>query len=273
MKYILSIFAILLFFTGCQNNNIEIPNLKTYNSFDKFNYTKEEIAFFEKEFENILSIENIQILKQYEKFYNKNSNYFLNGKQKVVKLNDKIYKLEKSVDTKSDLYLLKKAQKAQKKEAIKIYKKLAEKNNIKAQRELVEIYKIENPETSLLWLEKLVKGNDIHSMKEYASANIYMVRPIIVQDLKKALETYEKLASFGELSSIMRLGNIYEYGYHKEIAKQDKEKALKYYEQAAQKGYIIAQKKLYKIYSCKNCKPNRYNQKKAIELQKIIQKK
>ncbi len=272
MRYILSIFSIFLFFTGCQNSNVEIPNLKTYNSFDKFNYTKEDISFFEKEFENILNIENIETLKQYEKFYTENSNYFLNGKQKVASLNNKIYKLEKSIDTKSDLFLLEEAKKAEKKEAIKIYKELAKRNNIKAQRELVEIYKIENPEISLYWLEKLVETNDIHSMKEYASANIYMVRPVIVQDLEKALNTYEDLAEKGELSSIMRLGNIYEYGYHKEVAKQDKEKALEYYEQAASKGYLIAQKKLYKIYTCEKCKPNRYNPEKAKALQKVLVK-
>jgi len=270
MKYILSIFSILILFTGCQKKDIQTPNLKAYNSFDKFNYTKEDIAFFEKEFENILSIENIEILKLYQKFYTKNSNYFLNGKQKVASLNNKIYELKKNIDIKSDLYLLKKAKKADKKETIKIYKKLAKKNNIKAQRELVEIYKIDNPDRALQWLEKLVNTNDIHSMKEYASANIYMVRPVIIQDLKKALITYKELAKKGELSSMMRLGNIYEYGYHKEVAKQDKKRALEYYEQAASKGYLIAQKKLYEIYSCEKCKPNRYNPQKAKELQKTL---
>ncbi|WP_143145199.1 tetratricopeptide repeat protein [Arcobacter sp. LA11] len=275
MKYILFIFSIFLFFTGCQNNDVEIPNLKTYNSFDKFNYTKEDITFFEKEFENILSIENVEILKQYEQFYSKNSNYFLNGKQKVQTLKQKIEKLKKDKDSNSDLYLLQKAKKIikeDKKETIKIYKQLAKRGNIKAQRELVEIYKINNPSIALKWLEKLVESNDIASMKEYASANIYMVRPVIVQDLKKALETYEKLAEFGELSSIMRLGNIYEYGYHKEVAPKDKEKSLEYYELAASKNYEIAQKKLYEIYSCKKCKPDRYNPEKAKVLQKILVK-
>lgn len=270
MKYILVILSIFLFFTGCQNSNIDIPNLKTYNSFDKFNYSKENINFFEKEFENILSIENIEILKQYKKFYKKNSNYFLNGKQKLETITNRISKLEKNIDVKSDLQLLEKAKQADKKEAIKIYKELAKKNNLQAQRELVDIYKINNPEESLKWLEKLVENEDIYSMKEYASANIYMVRPIIVQDLEKALSTYERLSKLGELSSTMRLGNIYEYGYHKQIAQQDKEKSLEYYELAASKNYKIAQKKLYKIYSCKKCKPNRYNPKRAKELQKIL---
>lgn len=270
MKYILVILSIFIFFTGCQNSNIDMPNLKTYNSFDKFNYSKEDITFFEKEFENILSIENIEILKQYKKFYKKNSNYFLNGKQKLETITNRISRLEKNIDTKSDLQLLKKAKEADKKEAIKIYKELAKKNNLQAQRELVEIYKINNPEESLKWLEKLVENEDIYSMKEYASANIYMVRPILVQDLEKALITYERLSKLGELSSTMRLGNIYEYGYHKQIAKQDKEKSLEYYELAASKNYKIAQKKLYKIYSCKKCKPNRYNPKREKELQKIL---
>ncbi len=107
-------------------------------------------------------------------------------------------------------------------------------------------------------------------MKEYASANIYMVRPVIIQDLEKALKTYERLAELGELSSMVRLGNFYEYGYHKSIAPQDKEKALEYYEKAASKGYTIAKKKLYKIYSCKECKPDRYDQEKADALQKEL---
>lgn len=270
MKYILFFLSIFLFFTGCQNSNIDIPSLKTYNSFDKFNYSKEDITFFEKEFENILSIENIEILKQYKEFYKKNSNYFLNGKQKLETIINRISKLEKDIDTNSDLQLLEKAKHVNKKEAIKIYKDLAKKNNLQAQRELVEIYKINSPTKSLQWLEKLVENEDIYSMKEYASANIYMVRPIIVQDLEKALSTYERLSELGELSSTMRLGNIYEYGYHKQIAKQDKEESLKYYELAASKNYEIAQNKLYKIYSCKKCKPNRYNPKRAKELQKIL---
>jgi TPR repeat protein len=107
-------------------------------------------------------------------------------------------------------------------------------------------------------------------MKEYASSNIYMVRPILVQDLNKAINTYEELALIGELSSIMRLGNIYEYGYHKQVAPQDKNKSLEYYELAASKGYEIAQKKLLDIYSCKKCIPNRYNQEKAKKLQKQL---
>lgn len=266
--FLLSIFIVFIF-NGCQNNEPTTPTLKKIHSFNNFDYTKEQIAFFEKEFTNILSIENPTILEDYLVFYETNKSYFLNGKQKVEKLKEKIAlkKEEKNIT----LEKLEEAKKQEeKKEAIKIYKQLAKEGNIKAQRELVESYKINNPELALELLEKLVEQEDIQSMKEYASANIYMVRPVIVQDLEKALETYERLAELGELSSIVRLGNFYEYGYHKSVAPQDKEKALEYYEKAASKGYTIAKKKLYKIYSCKECTPDRYDQEKADALQKEL---
>lgn len=270
MKYILTIFFIIFSFTGCIYNQAKVPELERYYSFDKFNYSKESIDFFEDNFNKILQIKNLIILKEYRNFYKKNANYFINGKQKVEKIDNKIQKLEDLRKNDETLSLLEKAKKVEKKEAIKIYKKLAEENNIKAQRELVEIYKYDRPSISLYWLEKLVLSEDIYSMKEYASSNIYMVRPIIVQDLKKALNVYNKLAKKGELSSIMRLGNIYEYGYHKEVAPMDKKRSLEYYELASSKNYPIAIKKLYEIYSCEKCIPDRYNAKKAEELKKKL---
>ena len=270
MKYIFTFFTIIFLFTACQNKQGSIPELKTYNSFDKFNYSKESITFFEREFDRISTIENPKILEQYLDFYKQNSNYFLNGKVKVKALENQLTQIREKQTLDSQLAQLKKAETLEKKESIKIYKQLAKEGNIKAQRELVERYKINNPSLALKWLEKLVRQEDIHSMKEYASANIYMVRPIIVQDLNKAIDTYEKLAKLGELSSLMRLGNIYEYGYHKQVAPRDRDKSLTYYELAASKNYEIAQKKLYEIYSCKECKPNRYNPEKAQALQKIL---
>lgn len=269
MKYILATISILLLFTGCENKEVNPPKIKIFYSFENFNYSKESIIFFEEKFNEILKIDNLIILEQYSDFYKKNSNYFINGKQKVKKLEKLIKELKNIKKDNEEILLLKKAEKAKKKEAIKIYKELAKKNNIKAQRELVKLYKYKNPSKALYWLEKLVLAEDIYSMKEYASANIYMIRPVIVQDLEKALSTYKRLAQLGELSSIMRLGNIYEYGYHKQIAPQNKEKSLEYYEKAAAKDYKIAQKKLFEIYSCKSCKPNRYNAKKA----KILEEK
>lgn len=273
MKYILFFFSIIFLFTGCFNKQDITPTIQKYTSINKFDYSKQSIIFFENEFKNILKIKNINILEEYTNFYTKNKNYFLNGKQKVEELKSRLKNLQIPQDITSTNYLLKKAKKTlitNKKEAIKIYKKLANKNNIKAQRELVEIYKISNPALSLKWLEKLVENRDIYSMKEYASSNIYMVRPILVQNLKKAINTYEELADFGELSSIMRLGNIYEYGYHKQVAPQDKNKSLEYYELAGSKGYEVAQKKLLDIYSCKNCIPSRYNEEKAKKLQELL---
>ncbi len=269
MKYILATISILLLFTGCENKEVNPPKIKIFYSFENFNYSKESIIFFEEKFNEILKFDNLIILEQYSDFYKKNSNYFINGKQKVKKLEKLIKELKNIKKDNEEILLLKKAEKAKKKEAIKIYKELAKKNNIKAQRELVKLYKYKNPSKALYWLEKLVLAEDIYSMKEYASANIYMIRPVIVQDLEKALSTYKRLAQLGELSSIMRLGNIYEYGYHKQIAPQNKEKSLEYYEKAAAKDYKIAQKKLFEIYSCKSCKPNRYNAKKA----KILEEK
>ncbi len=268
MRFFLFSIFIIFIFLGCQSNTSSTPVLKKIYSFNNFNYSKEQIAFFEQEFENILNIENPKILEEYTSFYKKNASYFLNGSMKVKRLQEKIDLLNSKKD--ETLLKLEKAKTKKRKEAIKIYNDLAKEGNIKAQRELVEAYKINHPEIALELLEKLVEQEDIQSMKDYASANIYMIRPVIVQNLEKALATYKKLAQKGELSSIMRLGNIYEYGYHKDIAKQDKKKALKYYELAASKGYLIAQKKLYEIYSCKTCKPNRYHEEKAKKLLAII---
>ncbi len=138
--------------------------------------------------------------------------------------------------------------------------------SIKEKRKLVEFYKTSNPSYALKILEELVALEDIESMKKYASANIYMIRPVQEQNFHKALKTYERLDELGDLSSTMNLGNFYEYAYHKGLVKKDKNKSLFYYEKAASKGYIPAVKKLIKIYSCKKCKPNRYNEKRAKEL-------
>ncbi len=267
MKFYVFSFFIIFIFLGCQKPT---PTMEKKYSFHNFNYTKEQIDFFEKEFESILKLENPNILSEYVSFYEKNASYFLNGPMKVKKLKNRINLLKSKKD--ETLLTLEKAKNQQRKEAIKIYNKLAKEGNIKAQRKLVEVYKINYPQIALELLEKLVAQEDIQSMKDYAAANIYMIRPVETQNLEKAFSTYKKLAQKGELSSIMRLGNMYEYGYHKEVAKQDKKKALQYYELAASRGYLIAQKKLYEIYSCKTCKPNRYNEKKAKELLAIIDK-
>jgi len=50
----------------------------------------------------------------------------------------------------------------------------------------------------------------------------------------------------------------------------DKKRSLEYYELAASKNYPIAIKKLYEIYSCEKCIPDRYNAKKAEELKKKL---
>lgn len=258
MKFALPLFFILLIFTGCQKEEVQAP-LKDYHNFDNFDYSVDSVAFYEKEFKTILAIDNPKILKEYYKFYDKNASYFINGKQKASKLLNKYLNLRSKKNVKSV-------------KDIKKYKELAKQNNIQALRKLVEHYKIDNPELSLEYLKKLVSLKDIKSMKDYASANIYMNRPVIVQDIKEAVKTYEELGELGEFSSLMRLGNIYEYGYHKSVIKKDLEKSLEYYEQASKKGYAPALKKLYKIYSCQKCEGDRYNPEKAQEIEKLLSK-
>lgn len=87
--FLLSIFIVFIF-NGCQNNEPTAPTLKKIHSFNNFDYSKEQVEFFEKEFTNILSIENPTILENYLLFYETNRSYFLNGKQKVEKLKEKI---------------------------------------------------------------------------------------------------------------------------------------------------------------------------------------
>lgn len=273
MKTLLLTFFIILTFNGCFFSSSEkdelIKKIDIY-SYSEFNYSKEQIDYFENEFENILAINNPSVLKGYAEFYEKHSSYFINGEQKVEKLLNKISSFKTTEPT---LLKLKKADDAKIKDSIKIYEELSKQGNIKAKRELVEIYKITNPDYALKILEELVELRDIKSMKDYASANIYMIRPVIVQDLKKALETYEKLDELGELSSIMRLGNFYEYGYHKSVAPQDRDLSLEYYEKAASENYLPAIKKLFEIYSCDDCTPDRYDEDRANELRKQLKKR
>lgn len=273
MKALLLSFFIILTFNGCFFSSLKKDELKkeiNLYSYEQFNYSKKQIKYFEKEFENILAINNPNILKAYAKFYEKHSSYFINGEQKVKKL---LKKASTYKTTEPVLLKLQKANKTNMKESIKIYEELSKQGNIKAKRELVEIYKITNPNYALKILEELVALEDIKSMKDYASANIYMIRPIIVQDLKKALKTYKKLDELGELSSTMRLGNFYEYGYHKSVAPKNKTLSLQYYEKAALQNYFPAIKKLFEIYSCKACPSKRYDENKANKLQKILKQK
>lgn len=145
--------------------------------------------------------------------------------------------------------------------------------SIKEQREFAKKYKYTNPEKSIYWYEKLVLENDIESIDEYAYANLYMINPIIIQDVKKAVKLYEKLAKQNHESSLMRLANIYEYGYFKNEVPIDKQKALEYYKQASDLNYTPAQKKLVKIYLCKECNDKRYNKEEGLRLLKILASK
>lgn len=138
------------------------------------------------------------------------------------------------------------------------------------QKELAKKYKYTNPEKSIYWYEKLVLENDTESIEEYAYANLFMINPIIIQDVKKAVELYEKLAKQNHKSSLMRLANIYEYGYFKNDIPMNKQKALEYYEKASQLNYLPAQKKLIEIYLCKKCNDGRYNKEKGLNLLKKI---
>ena len=263
MKNIYLISFIFFIFTACQNKQENIKTNDLSHHLNNFSYQKNQIQKLENTFKDIVKSKNIILLKEYKKFYKENTSYFINGKNKVKNLNKAIKKLENKKNLRKKL---------NKDKSIKSYKELAKQGNIKAQRYLVDFYKYSNTKESLKWLEILVKNNDIKSMKDYASANIYMIKPVQKQDIKKALKVYEKLAHFGELSSIMNLANLYEYNYHKKYIKQDKQKALKYYEKASNKNYINAQKKLLKIYLCKECKPNRYDLKKANSLKKVLER-
>ena len=262
MKNIYLSLVILFIFTACQNKQENIKTNDLGSNLKNFSYKTYQIQKFESIFKDIVKSKNIILLKQYRDFYKENETYFINGKNKVKYLNQSIEKLENKIQN---------SKKINKSKGIKSYKTLAKQGNIKAQRYLVDFYKYSDTEESLKWLELLVQNNDIKSMKDYASANIYMIKPVQKQDIKKAVKIYEKLAILGELSSIMNLANIYEYNYHKKYIKQDKQKALKYYEEASNKNYINAQKKLLKIYLCKECKPNRYDFKKADSLKKVLE--
>ena len=262
MKNIYLSLVIFFIFTACQNKQENIKTNDLSHHLNNFSYQKNQIQKLENSFKDIVKSKNIILLKEYKKFYKENTSYFINGKNKVKYLNKAIKKLENKKNLRKKL---------NKDKSITSYKELAKQGNIKAQRYLVDFYKYSNTKESLKWLEILVKNNDIKSMKDYASANIYMIKPVQKQDIKKAVKVYEKLAILGELSSIMNLANIYEYSYHKKYIKQDKQKALKYYEEASNKNYINAQKKLLKIYLCKQCKPNRYDLKKANSLKKVLE--
>lgn len=277
MKLILFVLSIIYLITGCSTKEPkkEISNIqkaKEYYFVEEFIYKKKQIEYFEKEFENILSSNNLEVLKKFKNFYKTNSSYFLNSFKKIELLEEKIDNIEKT-NTNSHRYLLTKALSANKQEAVKIYEKLANEGNIFAMRELANIYKYDNKVLSIIWFEKLVEKNDIQSIKDYAFANLHMVSPILVQNVKKAVELYERLDLLGEVSGLVHLGNIYEYGYFKNEFPIDKQKALKYFEKAANQNYTPAQKKLAKIYLCEECEGARYNKEKGIEILKKLTSK
>ena len=276
MKNIYLLLTLLLLVTGCAENQPKTPEIKETKNFyfpDEFIYKKEQILFFEKEFNRILKLNNKELLQTYADFYKRNESYFTNGLEKAQMIEDKIKKDKMIYIKNSHKSLLTKALSTNKEDAIKIYLKLAEENNIFAQRELAEIYKISDPIKSIFWYEKLISNNDIKSMKDYAYANIYMIRPIIVQNVKRAVSIYEELEKLGEVSVLMHLGNIYEYGYFKDDIPQNREKALEYYKKASSKNYTNAQKKLSQIYLCKSCEGNRFNKEEGLKLLKILASK
>ena len=269
MKNIYLIITFVLLFTACANKVPQKSNIELVQNFyyiDDFIYKKEQISFFEKEFHRILKLNNKKILQEYANFYRNNQSYFINALEKAKQLENRIKKNKVHYVKNSHKELLTKALSSNKKDAIKIYLKLAKEDNIFAKRELARIYKISDPIKSVFWYEKLILDNDIKSIKDYAYANIYMIRPIIVQNVKKAVQLYEKLEQLGETSALMNLGNIYEYGYFKDDFPQDKEKSLQYYEKAAKKDYTNAQRKLAQIYLCKECEAKRYNKEKGLKL-------
>ncbi len=280
MRNIYLIVTLLILFVGCSSKVFQAPleeekiltkkENKDFYLIDEFIYKKDQIIFFEKLFDRIKKLENKETLQRYADFYRKNYSYFVNGLLKAKILEDKINQ-NKSIDIQDPhKKLLTKALSSNKEDAIKIYLQLAKEDNIFAQRELAEIYKIDDPIKSIYWYKKLISNNDIKSIKDYAYANIYMIRPIIIQDVKRAVELYESLEELGEVSTLMHLGNIYEYGFFKNDFPQDKAKALEYYKKAAKKDYTNAQKKLSKIYLCEKCVGNRFNKEEGIKLLKIL---
>lgn len=272
--YLLGILLILLL--GCADKEVQTPIIKQNKNFyymDEFIYKKEQVTFFENEFNRILKLNNKEILKAYADFYRKNASYFINGLQKAEKLENRIKDNKLIYIKNSHKTLLTKALSSNKKDSIKIYLTLANEDNIFAQRELARLYRISNPIKSVFWYEKLISNNDIKSIEDYAYANIYMIRPIIVQNVKKGVSLYEKLEKLGETSASMHLGNIYEYGYFKNDFPQDKQKALKYYKKAAMNDYTNAQRKLSQIYLCEKCKGNRFNKIEGIKLLETLASK
>lgn len=191
MKYILFLLTLVYLLTGCASKEPKkeishISEEKNHYFVEEFIYKKKQIDYFEKEFENILNSDNIEVLKKFQKFYDLNSSYFINGQKKAEMLKEKIEKLPNE-NKNSHRFLLTQALSVNKEDAIKIYEKLAKEGNIFAMRELANLYKYDNKILSNIWFEKLVEKNDIQSIKDYAFANLHMVSPIIVQNVKKLL--------------------------------------------------------------------------------------
>lgn len=287
------LITLLFILVGCGNNQPQISKpiskpiakpisktitkskLKTtpdiiFHDISEFIYKKNQIVFFEKQFDKILKLKNKDSLQKYANFYRKNASYFINGKLKAKALEKRRINLDNLDNSNSHKVLLTKALSLGSKDSIAIYERLAKEGNIFAKRELAEIYKYDNKLKSVFWYKNLIENNDIESIKYFAFANLHMVNPIIVQDTKKAVKLYEKLDSLGEVSGLVHLGNIYEYGYFKNDFPVDKKKSLKYFQKAAKKGYTPAQKKLTKIYLCEKCKGDRYNKEEGMRLLNIL---
>jgi TPR repeat protein len=65
---------------------------------------------------------------------------------------------------------------------------------------------------------------------------------LILKDMKKAIENYEKAAKYDHVESLFRLGEIYEEGLGVE---DNIDIAQKYYEKAAKLGHVEAVQKFY----------------------------
>ncbi len=280
MRNAIFLIVSLFLFTACSNKEVQKSSIKQIKQkqrvsknhyyIEEFIYKKEQIEFFEKDFENVLILDDKKLLEKFASFYKSNASYFKNSSLKVSLLEKRIKQISNENIEDEHKILLTKALSSSKKEALSIYEKLAHNENIFAQRELAEIYKYENKLKSIFWYKKLIQNNDIKSIKEFAFANLHMISPVVVQDTKKAIALYEKLDSLGEVSGLVHLGNIYEHGYFKNEVSINKVKALNYFEKAAAKDYTPAQKKLVKIYLCEKCKGNRYNKEKGLKLLNIL---
>ncbi|RXJ86188.1 tetratricopeptide repeat protein [Arcobacter sp. CECT 8985] len=151
-----------------------------------------------------------------------------------------------------------------------IFKKDIEQNNIIIFRKLVDYYKFKNKKLAQKYLTKAIEAGDIKS--KFDQINLIYLRRHAT--LNKAIEALKEMSDNGNIKATMKLADIFYYPSYKYKQLKNPELGIKYFEKAINLGDEIgALNSLYNIYSCKSCKENLFDLKKAKHYAELLAQK